>query len=405
MWRYLTAGESHGAQLLGILAGLPAGVPLVPADIDGYLWRRQGGAGRGARMRIERDRVAIMAGVWQGLTSGTPLGLTITNRGAIPQAKQPRRTVPRPGHADLTGMLKHGFDDANPAIERASARETAMRVALGAAAQTFLRALGIGVAGHVVAVGGVSAALHGDDWDRRLAARDASPLACADAAAEAEMLARIDEARSRKETLGGVAEVVALGVPPGLGSYAQWDRRLGAELARALASIPSVKAVAVGDALTTSAGFGRDAQDELFWDEGVVRRTNHAGGLEGGITNGASLVLRAFFKPIPTQRRPLRSVDLATGSEEECRYIRSDTLVVPAGSVVAEAMVALTLAGAVVEKFGGDSLADTRAAFAAYLARIPWHQPELPEALRAASAAPADAGGPAPDGAASTEEE
>ncbi|HUP01567.1 MAG TPA: chorismate synthase [Gemmatimonadota bacterium] len=371
--RWMTAGESHGEELIGILDGVPAGLPLTAADIDGTLWRRQGGVGRGARMKIERDGVRIVGGVWKGETSGAPIGLAIVNRASVPQEKQPLRTVPRPGHVDYTGMLKHGLADANPAIERASARETAMRVALGAVAHRLLRAFDIAVVGHVVGIGGVAAAPDRSDWGRLVALRDRSPLYCADGAVEAAMLARIDEAKGRQETLGGVAEIVALGVPPGLGSHAQWDRRLEAELARALLSIQSVKAMAVGDGVETPGELGRAAQDELFWEDGaVVRRTNRAGGIEGGISNGEPIVLRAFFKPISTQRRPLRSVDLATGEEVECQYIRSDTLVVPAGSVVAEAMVALVLAGALLEKFGGDSIGDVRAALESYRARIPW---------------------------------
>lgn len=387
MLRWMTAGESHGELLVGILEGLPAGLGLSEADIDGYLLRRQGGVGRGARMKIERDRARIVAGIWKGRTAGTPIAITIQNKSRIPHDRQPRRTVPRPGHADLVGMLKHGFDDANPAIERASARETAMRVALGAVAQAFLRAFGIGVFGHVVALGDVRAesspATRDGDWDGLLEARDRSPLYCADPEVEARMVARIEEARAGGTTLGGVVEVVALGVPPGLGSYAQWDRRIEAMLAQALLSIPSVKAAAIGDAVEAAGELGRDAQDEIFWEGGVVRRTNRAGGVEGGVTNGEPLVARAWLKPIATQRRPLRSVDLATGEEKECSYVRSDVVVVPAGSVVAEAMVALVLAGAVVETFGGDTIDDALAAHERYLARIPWRRPALPARLLA----------------------
>jgi chorismate synthase len=379
--RVLTAGESHGARLLGILDGIPAGVPLSPAFVDGYLERRQGGVGRGARMKIERDRVEIVGGVWKGLTSGGPIGVSIANRSVIPQDRQPVRSVPRPGHADLTGMLKHGFDDANPAIERSSARETAARVALGAVAHALLRELGVAVVGHVTSIGGIEANPDRRDWAALVAARDRSPLACADPDVEDAMLARIAEAREKEETLGGVAEVVALGVPPGLGSYAQWDTRLEAQLAAALLSIQSVKAAAVGDGVTTAGELGRGAQDEIFWDGGVTRRTNRAGGIEGGITNGEPVVARAWFKPISTQRRPLRSVDLRTGEETECRYIRSDTLIVPAGSVVAEAMTALVVADAMLTKFGGDRVEDTRAALEHYLARIPWRRPSIPPDL------------------------
>lgn len=395
MLRFLTAGESHGSQLVGILEGLPAGLALSETEIDGYLLRRQGGVGRGARMKIERDRVRVVGGVWKGLTTAGPIAITIANRGEISQEKQPRRTVPRPGHADLTGTLKHGFDDANPAIERSSARETAMRVAIGAVAHRFLREFGIAVVGHVVAVGGIEARPDRSDWGRLVEERDRSPLYCADRSVGETILARIEEARERQETLGGVAEVVALAVPPGLGSYAQWDRRLEAALGRALLSIQSVKAVAIGDGIETPFEFGRAAQDEIFWEEGIVRRSNRAGGIEGGISNGEPVVARAFFKPISTQRRPLRSVDLETHEEVDCKYIRSDTLVVPAGSVVAEAMVALATAEAFLEKFGGDHLDDTRAAYERYLGRIPWRRPRLPEALLRAPAPPAEALEPA----------
>jgi chorismate synthase len=388
--RLLTAGDSHGSLLLGILDGMPAGVPFSAAAVDGYLWRRQGGVGRGARMKIERDRAEIVSGMWKGRTSGAPVGMTIENRSRIPQDRLPIRTVPRPGHADLTGMLKHGLDDANPAIERSSARETAMRVALGAVAHALLRELGIAVFGHVVSIGGIEASADRSDWEALVHARDRSPLYCADPSAEPAMLARIEEAQERQETLGGVAEVVALGVPPGLGSYSQWDTRLEASLARALLSIQSVKAAAIGDGAATAGEFGRGAQDEIFWDGGITRRTNRAGGIEGGISNGEPIVARAWFKPISTQRRPLRSVDLATGEETDCRYIRSDTLVVPAGSVVAESMVALAVADALLAKLGGDHVDDTRAALEAYLARIPWQRPALPTILTEPSMPPAE---------------
>jgi chorismate synthase len=386
--RLLTAGESHGARLIGILDGMPAGVPLSAAVVDGYLWRRQGGVGRGARMKIERDRAEIVAGVWKGATSGAPVGIVIENRSVIPEDKQPIRTVPRPGHADMTGMLKHGLGDANPAIERSSARETAMRVALGAVAQALLRELGVAVFGHVVSIGGIESSPDRSDWEALVQARDRSPLYCADPAVEQAMLARIEEAREGQETLGGVAEVVALGVPPGLGSYSQWDTRLEASLAEALLSIQSVKAAALGDGVATAGELGRGAQDEIFWDGAIVRRTNRAGGIEGGITNGEPVVARAWFKPISTQRRPLRSVDLATSEETECRYIRSDTLIVPAGSVVAEAMVAIAVADAMLAKLGGDHVEDTRAALDQYAARIPWRRPGLPASLIAPPAPP-----------------
>ncbi len=394
MLRWLTAGESHGQEIVGILDGLPAGLPLSEADLDGYLLRRQGGVGRGTRMKIERDRARITGGLWKGETTGAPLAIAIANKSRIPDDRQAAKTVPRPGHADLVGMLKYGLDDANPVIERASARETAARVALGGAAHALLRAFGIGVLGHTVELGDVRArameATRDADWGALLTARDRSPLYCADPDAEAGMLARIEAARAARTTLGGVVEVVALGVPPGLGSYVQWDRRLEAALGRALLSIPSVKGVVIGEAMEAARAPGREAQDEIFWEEGVVRRTNRAGGIEGGVTNGEPVVARALFKPIATQRKPLRSVDLTTGEETECRYVRSDVVVVPAGSVVAEAMMALVLAGEIIASFGRDRLEDARAAFDRHLARIPWRQPAVPAALRSPPAPPAE---------------
>jgi len=308
---------------VAIVDGLPAGLAVRARDITAELARRQVGYGRGDRMKIERDEAEILSGVRFGRTLGGPVALLIRNRDWVNWREKmaqegtgagvPPLTTTRPGHADLTGTLKHGFDDANPAIERSSARETAMRVALGAAAHRFLRELGIAVVGHVVAVGGIEAGPDRSDWGRLVEERDRSPLYCGDRSVEPAILARIEEARERQETLGGVAEIAALGVPPGLGSYAQWDRRLEAALGRALLSIQSVKAVAIGDGIETPFEFGRGAQDEIFWEGGVVRRTNRAGGIEGGISNGEPVVARAFFKPISTQRRPLRSVDLATG--------------------------------------------------------------------------------------------
>lgn len=372
--RYLTAGESHGPLLVGILDGLPAGMPLSERDLLPRMRRRMSGHGRGRRMTFEADRPQIVGGLWKGFTSGAPLALLIENRSHRQGRTRVRKTVPRPGHADLAGMLKYGLDDANPVIERASARETAMRVALGAAACRLLELEGIRLAGRVVELGGIAApaARPGTDPAALERARDASPVACADPEASRAMVARIDEAMARGETLGGRVELVVGGLPPGLGSHVQHDRRLDGRLAQALLAIPSAKEVEIGDALLTGREFGRAAHDVIARDGvGLTRQSNRAGGLEGGMTNGEPLVARITLKPISTQRRPLPSVDLETGEEVGGRYIRSDVTVVPAAAVIAEAVAGIVLADALLEKFGGDSLADLRRALAAYRERLP----------------------------------
>ncbi len=372
--RYLTAGESHGPMLVGILEGLPAGIPLSEADLFPRMRRRQGGYGRGKRMSIEPDLPQIVSGLWQGATSGSPLAVLVENKSNRQDRSQKRRTVPRAGHADLPGILKYGFDDANPVIERASARETTMRVALGAVACRFLELLGARLCGHVIAFGGVEAPALADAMtpDRLEAARDESEVACCDPATSTAMIARVDEARDRGETLGGRIELVVWDLPPGLGTYAQWDRRLDARLSQILMSIPSVKEVELGDALSVAREFGRSAHDVIVRDrDGLTRSSNRAGGLEGGITNGMPLVVRITLKPISTQRKPLPSVDLDTGEVVEGRYIRSDVAVLPAAAVIAESLAALVLADAVLEKFGADRLGDIETALAAYLARLP----------------------------------
>jgi len=379
--RYLTAGESHGSLLVGILDGLPAGMPLSERDLLPRLRRRMAGHGRGRRMGLETDRPQIVGGLWKGVTSGAPLAVLIENRSNRQGRTRVRRTVPRPGHADLPGMLKYGLSDANPVIERASARETAMRVALGAAACRLLELEGIRLAGRVVEIGGIAAPpIEMDDSPAALErARDASPVACADAEASRAMVARIDEAIARGETLGGRVELVVWGLPPGLGSHVQHDRRLDGRLAQAMLAIHSVKEVEIGDALVAGRDFGRAAHDVIARDgEGLVRRSNRAGGLEGGMTNGEPLVARITLKPISTQRRPLPSVDLETGAEVGGRYIRSDVTVVPAAAVIAEAVAGIVLADALLEKFGGDSLPDLNRALAAYRERLPRWPTERP---------------------------
>ncbi|SFO53590.1 chorismate synthase [Geodermatophilus obscurus] len=391
MLRWLTAGESHGQQLTAILEGLPAGVRVQTADLDVDLARRRLGHGRGARMSFEQDEVTLTGGVRHGLTQGGPIAVQVGNTewpkwqtvmSADPvdaevlagQARNAPLTRPRPGHADLAGMQKYGFDDARPVLERASARETAARVALGAVARAFLRqALGVEVVSHVVAIGPVTVpdgVLPGPQDSPRI---DDDPVRCADPATSAVMVAEVDDARKNGDTLGGVVEVVVHGLPPGLGSHVHWDRRLDSRLAAALMGVQSVKAVEVGDGLETARRRGSVAHDEIVTEEGRLRRvTDRAGGIEGGMTNGEVLRVRAAMKPISTVPRALATVDVATGDAAIAINQRSDACAVPRGSVVMEAMVALTLADAALEKFGGDSLAETRRNAQAYLDALPF---------------------------------
>jgi chorismate synthase len=366
--RFLTAGESHGPSVTAILEGLPAGVPLAPADVDRDLARRQQGFGSSGRMRIEHDHARITGGVLAGRTTGAPLALEIAN---LDHARWREReiapmTVPRPGHADLTGALKYGYGDLRLALERASARETAARVAIGAACRRLLAEFGVTVGSSVTAIGAVRAPPSDAPYEERFALAEASPVRCADPAASAAMEAAIRAAMEARDTLGGVFEIVALGVPPGLGSHVQWDRRLGALLAAAVMSIHATKGVEIGDGFGLAAGLGTELQDEVELEgEALVRRSNHAGGLEGGITNGQPVVVRAAMKPLSTTRRPLRSVDLAAGAPADVVYERSDVCAVARAAVVGEAMVAFVLAGALLEKLGGDSLDELRPRFAA----------------------------------------
>lgn len=387
MLRYLTAGESHGRGLVALVEGLPAGLPVDLTAINEQLHRRQQGYGRGGRMRIEKDQAEILSGVRHGQTLGGPVALAVWNRDwdnwrevmapeALPEPPALPRTVtrPRPGHADLAGVLKYDRTDARDILERSSARETAARVAAGTLARLLLRQAGIEVYSHVVRIGRVSVpegqgGEAGPDVPRDLeapspavlAARaEASPVRCADRAASAAMVQAIDEAKARGTSLGGVAEVLVTGLPPGLGSHVSWDRKLDGLLAQALMSIQSVKGVEVGLGFAASALPGDQVHDAIYYEEGrgYYRLTNRAGGLEGGMTNGETLVVRAAFKPIATQYRPLATVDLSTHQPAEASVERSDTCAVPAGAVIAEAVVAFTLAQACLEKFGGDSLAE-----------------------------------------------
>lgn len=381
MFRFLTAGESHGPCLTAVIEGLPAGLPVDLAAVNRDLARRQQGYGRGGRMRIEKDEAEVLSGLRFGRTLGSPLTLAVKNRDwanwqermspSGPAAGE-AVTAPRPGHADLAGIQKYGHEDIRNILERASARETAARVAVGAVARQLLAALGVIVSAHVVAVGGVTAARRAYAADDIGSLTAASPLFCADKAAEAAMMAAVDAAKTRGDTLGGVFEVVASGLPPGLGSHVQWDRRLDAALAAALMSIPAVKGVEIGEGFANAALPGSQAHDEIFYDpvRGYYRKTNRAGGVEGGISTGEDLVVRAVMKPIPTLMAPLASVDIATKTATRANTERSDVCAVPAAAVVGEAVVAIVLAGAVLEKFGGDHLGDLLAAMEHYRCRL-----------------------------------
>jgi len=401
MLRWLTAGESHGPALMATLEGMPAGVEVTSADVAAALARRRLGFGRGARMKFELDEVEFLGGLRHGVTLGSPLAIRIGNTewpkwqtvmspdpvaadalaaaddvGAPQEVARNRPlTRPRPGHADLVGMQKYGFEDARPVLERASARETAARVALGCVASAFLeQAYGIRVVSHTVAIG---AAGVGDDavlpTPDDVDALDADPVRTLDAAGSAAMVAEVEAARKDGDTLGGVVEVVAYGLPPGLGSHVHWDRRLDAQLAGALMGIQAIKGVEVGDGFRTAARRGSAAHDEMERDaDGVIqRRTGRAGGTEGGMSTGGALRVRAAMKPISTVPRSLDTVDIASDEPAKAIHQRSDVCAVPAAGVVAEAMVALVLAQACVEKFGGDSVAETARNHRGYLASIP----------------------------------
>jgi chorismate synthase len=389
MIRFTTAGESHGRALVAIVEGVPAGLPLVAADVDADLSRRMQGHGRGARMKIEADRVQFLSGVRAGATLGSPIALLIENRdfehwrdvmAAEPAAEAPRRrlTRPRPGHADLAGTLKYDRADAREILERASARETAARVAAGAVCRRLLADFGVEIGSHVVSLGGVTARPPQPLPAPLNAAADRSSVRCLDPAAERDMVARIDAAKDAGDTVGGIVEVVARQVVVGVGSHVSWDRRLDGRLAAALMSIPAVKGVEVGLGFALGGLPGSAAHDEIVRDDGATaartggfsRKSNRAGGIEGGMSTGEPLVLRVAMKPISTLMRPLQSVDLDTGKPAQAQSERSDVTAVPALGVIAEAAVALTLADAYAEKFGGDSLAEMRRNFDGYLAQL-----------------------------------
>ncbi|MFI6511288.1 chorismate synthase [Streptosporangium sp. NPDC050855] len=389
MLRWLTAGESHGPELVAILEGLPAGVEVTTAQLGEALRRRRLGYGRGARMKFEQDLVTIVGGVRHGRTLGSPVAIRVGNTewpkwetvmAADPvdpavlegQARNAPRSRPRPGHADLAGMQKYGFDDARPVLDRASARETAARVALGQVARSFLKqALDVDIVSHVVSIGGAAATRGVLPGPGDLEAIDADPVRCADPEGSAAMVAEIDKAHKDGDTLGGVVEVVAYGLPPGLGSYTHWDRRLDARLAAGLMGIQAIKGVAVGDGFETARRPGSLAHDEIENTEGGIRRiTNRAGGVEGGMTNGEPLRVSAAMKPISTVPRALATVDVLTGEAAKAHHERSDVCAVPAAAIVAEAMVALILADAVIEKFGGDSVDEVARNLSGYLSSL-----------------------------------
>jgi chorismate synthase len=386
MFRWLTAGESHGRALVAICDGVPSGVRITTEDLAAALARRRAGYGRGARMTFEQDEVELTGGVRHGSTLGGPVAIRIANTewpkweavmSADPVdpgrlegvARNAPLTRPRPGHADLAGMQKFGHTDARPVLERASARETAARVALGEVARQLLRqVLGIEILSHVVAIGSIQAPASTMPGPQDKAAIDADPVRCADPATSQAMVAEIDTAKKEGDTLGGVVEVLAFGLPPGLGSFTHWDRRLDARLAGALMSVQAIKGVEVGDGFTTATRRGSQAHDEIeAAEDGVRRRTNRAGGIEGGMSTGEPLRLRAAMKPISTVPRALDTIDTGTGEPAKAINQRSDATAVPAAGVVAEAMVALVLAEAAVEKFGGDSVEEMRRNAESYL--------------------------------------
>jgi chorismate synthase len=382
--RMITAGESHGPGLTCIVEGLPAGLILEREALDRDLIRRQLGHGRGGRMKIERDRVEVTGGVRHGRTLGGPIALQVINRDYANweermnpwpvEAAVDEVHLPRPGHADLVGTQKYGMTDVRNVLERASARETAARVAGGAVAKAFLRALGVEIFSHVIQITSVRAPTYVNLGAEDFAQVDDSPVRCLDPEASAAMVAEIDRLRKANESLGGVFEVRAFGIVPGIGSHVSWEQRLDGALGQAILSIQAIKAVSIGDGVEVAGVPGSQAHDEIFWqdDRGYYRETNRSGGLEGGMTTGQPLVVRAWMKPLPTLTKPLRSVDIATHEPTEALRERTDSSTVPAAGVVGEAMVALVLADAYRQKFGGDHIDDVIAALRAYEQRIDW---------------------------------
>jgi chorismate synthase len=385
-FRFVTAGESHGPGLTAIVEGMPAGLQLDREALDRDMARRQLGHGRGGRMKIESDRVEIRSGVRHGRTLGSPIAILVDNRDYANweermnpwpvEADVEEVHLPRPGHADLAGLQKFGYSDVRNVLERASARETAARTAAGSIARAFLAALGVSVHSHVIQIGSVKAPEQENLSAEAFASVDDDPVRCLDPDASAEMVEEIDRLRKANESLGGSFEVLALGLVPGLGSHVSWEEKLDGRLAQAIVSIQSIKGVTIGPAWEVSGSPGSEAHDEIFFDDehGYHRESNRAGGLEGGMTNGQPLVVRAAIKPISTLTKPLRSVDTETKEPAEALRERTDSTVVPAAAVVGEAMVCLTMAAAYREKFGGDHIDDVLGALAAYKQRIGWRQ-------------------------------
>ncbi|HHV62745.1 MAG TPA: chorismate synthase [Firmicutes bacterium] len=388
MLRFLTAGESHGPALVAILEGMPAGVRLTEDDLNIDLARRQGGFGRGGRMKIEKDRVKIVSGLRHGITIGSPIALMIPNADDRSGVDEPPLVRPRPGHADLAGGLKYGLGDMRDVLERASARETAIRCALGGVAKKLLSEFDVRVVSYVIQIGEVRAREMPASWLEKAELAEGSPVRCPDPEASQAMVAEITRAGEHGDTLGGLFEVAVLGCPPGLGSHVHWDRRLDGRLSGALMAINGIKAVEIGLGIECARLAGSQVHDEISYSPrdyyprdgncegddvprcGYFRRTNNAGGIEGGISNGEPVVLRAAMKPIATLRRPLRSVDTTSKEVAWAQHERSDVCAVPAASVVGEAVVAMVIADAFLEKFGGDNIADIKGAYRAYLERI-----------------------------------
>lgn len=387
MLRYFTSGESHGEALVAFLSGLPAGLTVDEGFVNRELWRRQQGYGRGGRMKIETDTAHVLSGIHHGITIGSPIAIQLENKdwknwqeslpvGEGDPAKHKAVKSPRPGHADLAGALKYNFREARYVLERASARESAARVAIGALAKLFLRELGVEVLSHVISVGAV-AVQREISWKeiQAIAGKSEILLSCADPDAEQRMKEEVDKVLKTGDSVGGVFEVVAHNVPPGLGTYAQWDERLDALLAGAVMSLQAVKAVEIGSGISAAASPGSAVHDEIAYDAEdrftkFSRSRNNAGGIEGGVSNGEEIRVRGYLKPISTLRRPLQSVDFETREPVKAAYERSDVCVVPAAGVAAEAMVALTLAGCALEKFGGDSMVETCRNFHGYLEQL-----------------------------------
>lgn len=379
MLRYLMAGESHGRSLIGILEGIPSGLMIFENDINRELSRRKKGFGRGKRMEIEDDKVEILSGIRWGRTIGSPIALMIENKdwanwkytmSVSPNFKgsSPPVTRPRPGHADLAGAIKYGHRDMRDVLERSSARETAMRVALGAISKRLLQEFGIKVISHVIEIGGVKADIKGLSLEEIEANAEASDVRCAAPSASQRMINRIKEAMDKGDSLGGIFEIIVSRPPIGLGSYIQWDKRLDGRLAKVIMGIQAIKGVEIGLGFGMADKYGSEVHDEIFYDGSrFYRKTNNAGGIEGGMTNGEDIVLRAVMKPIPTLRKPLRSVDFITKEPFEATYERSDICAVPSACVVGEAMVALELADAMLEKFKGDSIEEMRRNYEGYI--------------------------------------